>query len=90
MQKRLENISGLEFNFTDDYPGAYPMLEVKIDEHTVNKSAYQVCQMLKKCKPAIYARKLRVKDGIVIVHSLNLNDEIAEYVGERIAAVITT
>jgi L-seryl-tRNA(Ser) seleniumtransferase len=90
MQKRLENISGLEFNLTDDYPGAYPMLEVKIDEHTVGKSAYQVCEMLKKCKPAIYARKLLVKNGIVIVHSLNLNDEIAEHVGERIAAAITT
>ena len=85
---RLEGIVGVEVRITEDYKGGSPQLEVKIDEQIVGKSAAEVSQRLKNGKPRIYVRERYLRKGIIIIHSINLDDETAKIVGERLYSII--
>ena len=62
---------------------------MKIDEQVVGKSAAEVSQRLKNGKPRIYVREKYLRKGIIIIHSINLDEETARTVGERLYSVIT-
>ena len=85
----LEGIAGVETEITEDYKRGSPILEVKIDEQVVGKSAAEVSQRLKNGKPRIYVREKYLRKGIIIIHSINLDEETARTVGERLYSVIT-
>ena len=69
----------------------YPILEVKIDEKVVGRSAAKVAQRLEDGNPRIYVWEAPVQKGLVIIHSLNIiNEEIVRIVGERLYAAITS
>ena len=82
IQAKLEGISGVEMRIIEEYKGGYPMLEVKIDEKVVGKSAAQVCKKLEH--DGIYVRVRYLDKGLVAVHSVNMDDEIARIVSERL------
>jgi len=74
---------------TEDPECAYPMLEVKIDGQIVGRSAAEVSQRLKDGEPRIYERDRYFHQRLVIIHSINLDEEIARVVGERLYTAIT-
>jgi len=86
---RLDGIAGVEVRMTEDPECAYPMLEVKIDGQIVGRSAAEVSQRLRDGEPRIYERDRYFHNRLVIIHSINLDEEIARVVGERLYTAIT-
>lgn len=89
IQAKLEGVAGLEMRMTEDYKGGYPMLEVKIDDKVLGRSAAEVARRLKDGDPSIYVRDRYLNQGFVIIHSINMDEETTKIVGERLYAVIT-
>ena len=87
---RLHGVAGVEVRMTEDYPGAYPVLEIKLDESKIGRSATEVAQRLKDGDPPIYTRERYLHKGLVIIHSINLHKEIADIVGQRLYMAITS
>ncbi|MDH5696506.1 MAG: aminotransferase class V-fold PLP-dependent enzyme [Dehalococcoidia bacterium] len=88
IQARLQGIAGLEMRVFEGYVG-YPTLEVKIDEKIVGQSAYKVACKLKEGDPSIYIRDSHLHKGLLMVDSLNMDEEVARIVGERLYATLT-
>ena len=86
---RLDGIAGVEIRMTEDRKGGYPMLKVKLDEKVVGRSTAEVSQRLKDGEPRIYERDRYVHEGLVTIYSINLDEEIARIVGERLYTAIT-
>ncbi len=92
---RLDGIAGVEVGWTEaegDFgpPGAFPVLEVKIDEQVVGRSAAEVSQRLKDGEPSIYVRDWSSDKGLVLlISSSSLDEETARIVGERLHTAIT-
>jgi D-glucosaminate-6-phosphate ammonia-lyase len=78
--EQINDIAGVELSMSEDYKGAYPMLEVKLNQELIGKTAAQVAAEL--ANAGIYVRDKALDQGVVIIHSLNLNAELAQYVGE--------
>jgi D-glucosaminate-6-phosphate ammonia-lyase len=87
---RFRGVPGIEVRITEDYPGGYPMLEVKLEESKVGRIAADVSERLKKCDPPIYTRERYLHKGIVIIHSVNLDEETADVVGQNLYMAITS
>lgn len=83
---RIQDVPGVRLQITEDYPGAYPMLEITIDEQKLGKSATDVSKQLKL--QGIYPRDRYLHRGIVAIHSLNLDTETANLVSKHLAAII--
>ena len=90
IEAQLQGIAGVELKLTEEYQDAYPMLEVKIDEKTLGKSAGKIAWMLRTGDLPVYVRDNYLHRGIFYIHSLNLNEEIAKIVGERLYDAIST
>ena len=86
---RLDGIAGVEMRMTEDRHPAYPILEVKINEQVVGRSIAEVSQRLKDGEPGIYDRDIFVHKGLVIIDSINLDEETARIVGEHLYTAIT-
>lgn len=86
---RLDGIAGVEMRMTEDPRGKYPMLEVKIDEKVVGRSVAEVSQRLKDGEPSIYERDRYERKEQIVIHSVNLDEETAKIVGERLYTAIT-
>lgn len=89
IKTRVGDVAGVEVRMTEDGKGGYPILEVKIDEQAVGKSAAEVSQRLKDGEPSIYVRDKYLHKGLVIINSINLDEEIARVVGEHLYTAIT-
>ena len=87
---RLHGIAGVEVRMTEDYPGACPMLEIKLDESKIGRSATEVAQRLKDGDPPIYTRERYLHRGLVIIYSINLHKEMADIVGQKLYMAITS
>jgi len=84
--KRVKGINGVELRITED-KGAYPMLEVKLDEKKSGKTAAEVAKRLRN--EGIYVRDMLLTRGLILIHSINMDEDIARIVAERLYAVIT-
>jgi len=82
----IKGITGVNTEMTEDYPGAYPMLMVEIDQKELGKSAIEVVTELKRNK--IYPREYRLYKGQFYIHSLNMDEEIAKKVGEKLLRIL--
>ena len=78
----IKDINGVSTKMTEDYPGAYPMLMVKISQKELGKSAIEVVTELKRNK--IFPREYHLYKGQFYIHSLNMDEEIAKKVGEKL------
>jgi D-glucosaminate-6-phosphate ammonia-lyase len=81
---RLQGVAGVEVEMTEDYPGSHPTLEVRLDELKLGRSAAEVSQRLKDGDPPIYVRESYLHRGVLIIHSVNLKEEWADIVGQRL------
>ena len=86
----LDGIAGVEVRTTEGGHPVYPMLEVKINEQVVGRSAAEVSQRLKDGEPSIYVGERCLPKGLVLISSVNLDEEIARVVGERLYTAITS
>lgn len=86
---RLHGVAGVEVRMTEDFPRAYPVLEIKLDESKIRRSAAEVAQRLKDGDPPIYTRERYLHKGLLIIHSINLHKEIADIVGQKLYMAIT-
>lgn len=87
---RLEGIAGVEMRVTEGYfKGGHPVLEVKIGEPVVGRSAAEVFQRLRDGEPSIYLGDRDLHRGLVLINSINLDEEMAGIVGEHLHAAIT-
>ena len=84
--ERVKNIAGVELRMTDD-KGAYPMLEVKINENIVGESATEVYRRLKE--EGIYVRDMQLNKGLIHIHSISMDEEVARIVGEHLYSALT-
>lgn len=87
---RFRGAPGIEVRMIEDYPGGYPMLEVKLDESKVGRTAADVSERLKKCDPPLYTRERYLHKGLIIIHSVNLDEETAGIVGQNLYMAITS
>lgn len=87
---RLHGVAGVEVRMTEDFPRAYPVLEIKLDESKIGRSAAEVAQRLKDGDPPIYTRERYLHRGLLIIHSINLHKEIADIVGQKLYMAITS
>jgi len=67
----------------------YPMLEVKLDESKVGRSAAEVSQRLKNGAPSIHTVEQYLNKGVLLVDSTNLTEETAKIVSQRLYMEIT-
>ena len=87
--ERLKGIASVKPKVTKAYNGGYPILEVKVEEKVVGKNAAEVAKRLKDGDPSIYTGYRYPQKGIILIHSINMDEEVARIVGERLYAVIT-
>lgn len=79
--EKVRRIQGVIVRITEDYPGGHPVLELKIDRSDVN--ATEVVSRLSA--EGIYVRDKYIGNGIIGIHSVNLDEETARAVGEALA-----
>ena len=82
----IHNIKGVTTEMTEDYLGAYPMLMIKINEEELGMSAKEVTRKLKENR--IYPREYKIYKGEFYIHSLNMDEEIADFVGKKLLDVL--
>ena len=85
ISERVRDIAGLEVRMTED-KSAYPMLEIKVDENITGKSASDLSNKLRD--HGIYVRDIQPQQGIIVVHSINLDEETAHIVSECLYAAL--
>lgn len=91
IQARLKGTAGVEVGIAEGICG-YPMLKVKLDEKIVGQSAYDVARKLKEGDPSIYIenRDRYLQKGLVVIHSINMDEGVARIVGDRLYGAIST
>jgi len=87
IQAKLEGIAGLELELVEECEGGYPMLKVKVNKKVIGRSAAEVCKRLED--DGIYVWKKYLGRSIILVHSINMDEEMAKIVGERLYIAIT-
>ena len=85
----LQDVPGVEIEWTEYISGGEPMLVVKLDEVKLGRSAAEVSQGLQDGAPAIYVRESRLRQGMLIIYAGNLNEERTKIVEQRLYREIT-
>ena len=86
---RLHDIAGVEVEIAESAPGAHPILKVRLDKSKLKRSALDVAKKLKGGDPPIYVIELFSHDGLLVIHSVNLDDVRTLLVAERLYEAIT-
>ena len=63
---------------------------MKIDEQVVGRSASEISQRLKDGEPSIYLGEKYLRKGLLLINSLNVDEEVAKIVGEHLHTTITS
>jgi D-glucosaminate-6-phosphate ammonia-lyase len=85
----LDGIPGVKTEIREAMiPKGETMLLIKIDEHAIGHSAFEVSQKLKKDEPPVYVLEMFMNQGLLAVSALNLNGDQAKIVGERLRRAI--
>jgi len=82
----IKDIDGVKTQMTEECEGAYPMLKVKIDESKLGKNATDVIRELMDRN--IFPRDNYKDIGIILLHSLNLNEKTTKIVGEELLNIL--
>jgi len=83
---KINGIKGIKTGMTEEYENAYPMLTITVDSDKVGKTAAEVVSELKKER--IFARDNHTERGIFYIHSLNLDEETTNRVGEKLYNIL--
>ena len=89
IEKRLESVAGLEMKVIPDPNSAYPVLELKLNEEVIKKSAYEVVRRMREGEPRIYLRGRYLHQGRIFIFPLNLDEELSKILAERLYESLT-
>ena len=64
------------------------MLDIRVDEAALGKSAYTIAEMLRSGIPPIYVGELRLMEGSLLIHPANLDTESADLIIERLVFLL--
>src|SRR5712691_905894 len=68
----------------------FPLLEIAIDEKALGRDAFAVCRRLRDGDPPIYVGHLRLPQGKLVIHPMNLDDENATVLTRRLREELVT
>lgn len=79
---RIKDLRGVTAGLSGGYPAGCPMLDIDIDASAAGIGASEVSERLRQDR--IYVRETRKSDGRLAIHSINLDDESAVFVADRL------
>lgn len=69
----------------DDADGeTLPILEIRLDERALHRSAFDVCRALRNGRPPVYVSHGRLAEGILVINPLHLNAARTAALAQRI------
>ncbi len=66
----------------------YPMLEIRIDEQKLGRSAFDVCRQLKRGSPPVYVAEGGLALGVLVINPMNLDDRRLHQLIDRLKDVL--
>lgn len=66
-----------------------PQLEIEIDEAKLSRSAFEVCQRLRRGSPPVYVGHWKLDEGVLVVHPLHLDDNRTEMLSGRLRSELS-
>jgi L-seryl-tRNA(Ser) seleniumtransferase len=66
----------------------FPLLKIQIDEKALGRTAYEVTAMLKNGNPSIYVRENNVREGVLLIHPINLDEKSAQKTAKRLSEIV--
>lgn len=75
-------------NPASDESGALPALKIKIDPKQLGQDAFDVSSELKNGNPRLCVNEKSLTDNILIITTINLNQDLADIVGKRLREVL--
>jgi D-glucosaminate-6-phosphate ammonia-lyase len=86
---RIRGLAGIALENNGGYfKGGHPGLKISINAEKTGKSAVDVFEELKNGDPSILLGDRDVKQGILLLNSINMDKEMANLVGERLYRVL--
>ena len=79
---RVKDLPGLVSEITGGHPEGFPLLVIRLDEAAAGMSASDVSAALRKDR--IYLRTTTGSSGCLSIHPINLDDESAAYIADRL------
>ena len=68
----------------------WAILEIKLDEQALGRTAFDVCAALRNGSPSVYVSHGQLSDGILVVNPLCLSDEGTAQLTQRLRAELGT
>lgn len=68
-----------------DAPDRWAVLEITVDEKSLGRTAFDVCQSLRDGTPAVYVSHGKLNEGTLVVNPLCLNEESTDQLTRRLA-----
>jgi hypothetical protein len=65
-----------------------PALKIKLDSKQLGKDAFDVSSELKSGNPRLFVNEKSLTDNILIITTINLNQDLADIVGKRMKEVL--
>ena len=88
----LHGVPGVEAKviWTEYVPGGEPVLEVRLDKSKLGQDAFEVSQRLIEGDPRIYVGEKLLPKDVLTISPVNLNEERARIVSDRLQAALTS
>jgi D-glucosaminate-6-phosphate ammonia-lyase len=86
----LNRVSGIEHQIDEWTPGGYPILKIKVDKSKAGKSAAEIVARLKTNDPRIYVFEGFLAESTIGIYGVNLNNERANLIAERLYKAVTS
>jgi len=86
----LHGVPGVEAKviWTEYVPGGEPVLEVRLDKSKLGQDAFEVSQRLIEGDPRIYVGEKLLPKDVLTISPVNLNEERARIVADRLQAAL--
>ena len=89
IQAQLQDLPGMGFEIVDWSPQGYPVLKIKVDKAKLGRSASELNQRLKEENPRIYVYEGFLNEGVLAIYGVNLNEERANLIAQRLHKAAT-
>jgi len=69
--------------------GSVPTLRVKLDAERLGRDAFEISLELRNGRPGLWVNEKNLSDNIMLITAVNLNEQLADTVGQRLREVFT-
>lgn len=94
LERIVSNLEGLPYVQTEiihsasEESGAVPTLVVKLNSARLGQNAFEVSLKLRNGEPRLWVNEKKLTDDILLITAINLNEQLAEVVGQRLREVL--